>query len=349
MSEGLKLFKAESLLRFVEKVFEATGAPHVEAQIVAEHLITANLMGYDTHGIIRVPQYLGDIRDKVIVPGAPIRVASETATTATVDCGWNFGQVGALKAMELAIAKAQESHVATVVARCCNHAGRLGCYTQLAAERGFFALGVCNSPIHGHFVLPWGGRKPRLATNPISFAVPCGKSSPIVADFSTAESSEGKIRLYRNLGKPLPAGWIVDADGEPTRDANAFYGPPMGAILPFGGDKGYRGYALSLLVEILGGIFGGSRITVDQPGNGMGFLVVNITSFQSPVAFADLMEELREYVKSSPPAEGTEEVLLPGELDFKTREKRLQEGIPVDEMTWSQIQTAAETVGVRWG
>jgi hydroxycarboxylate dehydrogenase B len=348
MAKGSLLVEADPLRRFTARIFEAYNSPPDEAMIVADHLVTANLMGYDSHGIIRIPQYLVDIQKEVILPGAPIRLAHESQTTATVDCGWNFGQVGGLRAMEIALAKAKNSQTAAVVARCCNHAGRLGAYTQMAAEQGFFALGVCNSPIHGHFVLPWGGRKPRLATNPISFAVPCGNGHPIVADFSTAEATEGKIRLHRNLGEPLPGDWIVDAEGQPSRNPADFYGPPMGAILPFGGDKGYRGFALSLLVEILGGLFGGSRTTEDQPGNGLGFLVVNISAFQSPSVFADLSSELRDYIKSSPPSEGVEEVLIPGELDFKTREKRLREGIPVDETTWGQITAAARAVGVEW-
>ena len=348
MATSSILVEADPLRRFTVRIFEAHNTPSDEAMIVAAHLVTANLMGYDSHGIIRIPQYIEDIHKKVIRPGAPIRVDNESETTATVDCGWNFGQVGGLRAMEIALSKAKKSQTTFVVARCCNHAGRLGTYTQMAAEQGFFALGVCNSPQHGHFVLPWGGRKGRLATNPISYAVPCGSGHPIVADFSTAEAAEGKIRLYRNLGEPLPGNWIVNADGQPTRNPADFYGPPMGAILPFGGDKGYRGYALSLLVEILGGLFGGSRTPVDQPGNGLGFLVVNISAFQSPNAFAELTSELRDYIKSSPPSEGVDKVQLPGEPDFRIREKRLREGIPIDGTTWDQICEAAGAVGVQW-
>jgi hydroxycarboxylate dehydrogenase B len=352
MSTNQLLFDSEQLRHFAAKVFQASGSPREEAAIVAGHLVTANLMGYDSHGVIRIPQYLEEIEKKMIQPGASIQVASETETTAIVDCGWNFGQVGGVKAMEVAIRKAEKGHTAAVVARCCNHVGRLGAYTQMAAERGFFAFGACNSPRHGHFVLPWGGRKGRLATNPISYAVPRGSGPPILADFSTAESSEGNIRLRRNQGKPLPRGWIVNADGDPSTDPADFYGagggPPEGAILPFGGEKGYRGFALCLLVEVLSGLFAGSRTTIDQPGNGLGFLVVDITAFQSPGQFAGLVEEMRDYIKSSPPAEGVEEVMLPGELDFKTRQLRLSHGIPIDARTWEQITAAANSVGVQW-
>jgi uncharacterized oxidoreductase len=336
----------QKLQQFTEEVFLACGAPRAEAAIVAEHLVTANLMGYDTHGVIRIPQYLDHVRQGVIKPGAPINIQQETATTAIVECGWNFGQVGGRRAMELAVQKAKKQHVATVVVRHANHAGRLGTYTQQAAEQGMLAIAVCNSPIHGHFVLPWGGTEGRLATNPISFAFPGNPQGPILADFSTAESSEGAIRLHLNLGKQVPTGWIVDSDGTPTSDPAAFYGPPPGAILPFGGSKGYRGFALSILVEVLGGILGGSSTLMKQPGNGLGFIVVDISAFLAPEQFNTLVHEMRDYIKSSPTAPGHDEVFLPGEPDYRNMERRRRDGITIDSNTWEQILKAAKGVGV---
>jgi uncharacterized oxidoreductase len=337
---------SQLLTQVTNDVFKACGTPDDEAAIVAEHLVTANLMGYDTHGVIRVPQYLEAVNKGAIVPGAPINVRRETATTGIVDCGWNFGQVGGRRAMEIAIEKARRHHVATVVVRRANHAGRLGAYTQQAAEAGMLAIAVCNSPIHGHFVLPWGGTEGRLATNPISFAIPANSNGPILADFSTAESSEGAIRLHRNLGKPLPPGWIVDSAGMPTNDPADFYGPPPGAILPFGGRKGYRGFALSILVEVLGGIMSGSSTLMKQPGNGLGFIVVDVSAFMPLTDFEALVLEMRDYIKSSPPAPGYDEVMLPGEPDYRCMRARLRDGIPIDENTWEQIVAAAGRVGV---
>jgi len=329
-------------------VFEASGAPPQEAAMVAGHLVTANLMGYDTHGIIRLPQYVEDVRKGVIRPGAPITIAKETETTALLDCGWNFGQVGALRAVECAIEKARRSYTATVVARHCNHVGRLGAYTSHAAEHGFLALGVCNSPRHGHFVVPWGGREARLATNPLSFAVPSKSGPVILADFSTAEAAEGSLRLYRNQHRPLPDGWIRDAQGRPSNNPDDFYGPPRGSINPFGGARGYRGFALSLLVEILGGLLGGSPITMHQPGNGFGLIVLNIEAFLPAADFDRMIDDLREYIKSSPPAPGFDEVCLPGEPDFRKHQQRSRDGIPIDETTWSQVVEAAAAAGVTW-
>lgn len=344
----MPILQEADLRQFVQEVFCSCGAPQNEAAIVADHLISANLMGVDSHGIIRVAQYVDDIRAKAIVPGAPITVLKETETTAVVDGAWNFGLVGALRAMEVAIAKAREHHTSCVVTVRCGHAGRLGHYTQFAAERGLVAFGVCNSPRHGHFVLPWGGCEGRLATNPVSFAVPVNCGPPILADFSTSAAPEGKIRLYRDEGRELPKGWIVDAKGRPSTNPHDFYGPPQGAILPFGQETGYRGYALSLLVEILGGALGAQDITVDRPGNGLAFLVIDPSAFLPMEELLPLVGKIRSYVKSSHPAPGFEEVLMPGEPEFQKVEKRRREGIPVDDRIWETVLRCARSLGIEW-
>jgi uncharacterized oxidoreductase len=341
-----QVFSEEKLLATVTGIFQAGGAPLDEAATVAEHLVTANLMGYDTHGVIRIPQYVGDVKRGVIIPGAAVRIEKETETAAVVDGGWNFGQVAGLRAIEIAMSKARHGGIAMVVTHRSNHAGRLGAYTQKAAEAGFLSLAFCNSPKEGHFVLPWGGSQARLATNPLSFAIPSGVGFPVLADFATAETTEGALRLYRNLNKPLPAGWIVDPQGKPSTSAADFYGPPKGAILPFGGARGYRGFALSLLVEIMGGLLGGSPILKDQAGNGLAFIVIDPAAFLPPDQFDAMMQELRGYVKSSPPAPGSSEVLLPGEPEAKRIEERRKNGIPLDDTTWEQIRQSALSVNV---
>jgi uncharacterized oxidoreductase len=216
----------------------------------------------------------------------------------------------------------------------------------MAARAGLISLAFCNSPLHGHFVQPWGGREGRLATNPISFSFPQGSEDPIVADFSTAEVPEGVLRVYRNRGQRLPGQWVVDAEGRPSDDPNDFYGPPRGAIIPFGGTKGYRGYALSLVVEVMAGLLAGKHPTAAQLGNGFTLVVLNVTAFLADGEYSELIAELRDYMKSSPPAPGHEEVLLPGEGDFRKKRRRLEEGIPVDETTWNEIRTAAAGLGV---
>jgi uncharacterized oxidoreductase len=348
MSEALR-FDASRLKQFTQDVFVACGSSTDEAVLIAEHLVQANLMGYDSHGVIRIGQYVADVSKGRIVPGAPINLIQQTETTAIVDCGWNFGQVGGYRALQCAVDKARTHHISMVVTQRCSHAGRLGAYTQTAAEQGFIALGFCNSPPgDGHFVAPWGGREGRLSTNPMSFAIPCGDEPPILGDFSTAQTPEGKLRLYLNQKKPLPAGWIVDALGNPSNNAADFYGPPRGAILPFGGELGYRGFALGLLVETLGGLLAGTSSVQPLPGNGLCLIVINVAAFLPPDTFAALTRELRDYVKSCPPDGSHQEITLPGELDFRLFQERSTLGIPIDPRTWEQIRDCAGGLGVAW-
>ena len=348
MSETLRV-DANQLKEFTRQVFVASGSPADEAGLVSGHLVQANLMGYDSHGVIRVCQYVADVRNGRVVPGAPVTLHHQTDTTAIVDCGWNFGQVGGYRALQCAMDKARSHNISIVVTKRCGHAGRLGAYTQAAAEQGFIALGFCNSPPgDGHFVAPWGGREGRLSTNPMSFAVPCGAEPPILGDFSTAQTPEGKLRLYLNQKKPLPAGWIVDAAGSPSIDAADFYGPPRGAILPFGGELGYRGFALGLLVETLGGLIAGTSSVQPLPGNGLCLIVVNVEAFLPSAAFATLAHELRDHVKSCPPDGNHHEITLPGELDFRVFQERSALGIPIDPQTWNQVCECAATLGVVW-
>ena len=340
---------ARSVRRFAHNVFTACGASVEEAGMIAEHLTQANLMGYDSHGIIRICQYVRDVERGRIVAGANVVLKNETETTTVVDCGWNFGQVGAYRALQCALDKAKNHHLGMVVTQRCNHVGRLGAYTQAAAEQGFIALGFCNSPPgDGHFVVPWGGQKGRLSTNPMSFAVPCIGAPPILGDFSTSQTPEGKLRLYLNQKKRLPNGWIIDAQGNPSNDPSDFYGPPKGAILPFGYDLGYRGFALSLLVETLAGLLSGTSSVEPLPGNGLCFIVVRVASFLAEAEFARLSTELRAYLKSCPPDASHQEITLPGELDFRMLHERTARGIPVDAQSWEQICAAAASVGVNW-
>jgi uncharacterized oxidoreductase len=327
-------------------MFTAAGAGTHPAEVTVSSLVTSSLMGHDSHGVMRIPEYLGFMADGSLVHDATVEIVRTGPATAVVDCGRGFGPVGAGQAMRAALAIAHEQRTATVITRHCHHVGRLGAWVQLAADEGLIALATCNSPIHGHFVLPWGGREGRLATNPIAYAVPTG-SEPIVADFSTSVAPEGKIRYYRNEGQPVPDGWILDAEGRATNDPNAFYGPPRGGILPLGGAAGHKGFALGLLVEVLGSALAGvSCRSPDALGNGVCMIVIDPSAFCPLEEFRRLIDETVAYIKSSPPAPGFSEVLVPGELEFRTLRQRQREGIPIDGATLAAMRRHSKRLGV---
>ncbi len=342
----MRLFPPKKFESIGTALFEAAGAPAAEARLVARSLVRSSLAGHDSHGVMRIPEYLRLVEQGTLRPGAPVEVRATSATTAVVDCGLNFGMVGATRAVETAIEIAREHKTACVTTRRCNHVGRLGEYVETAARAGVVAIATCNSPISGHFVLPFGGREGRLATNPIAYGIPSA-GDPIVADFATSVAPEGKVRVYHNQDKPLPEGWVVDADGDPTTDAKDFYGPPRGGILPLGGAAGHKGFALGLLVEILSGVLNGVATTDPEAvGNGCCFVAVDPAAFCPEEVFLSEVSRTIDYMKSSAPAPGFEEVFVPGEIEFLTARRRAGEGIPVDEPTWRAIGEHAERLRV---
>ena len=339
-------FAPDYLERIGTQVFEAISVPADEAVLVAKELVYANLLGMDSHGIIRVPQYVNTIAEGEIVPGAATTIHKETSTTAIVDGGHNFGQVVAFRALDIALEKARSHNVSCVLAHNCNHVGRLGAYPQRAAEQDMICLATTTWPIYGHHVAPFGGSEGRLSTNPIAYGIPTN-GPPVLADFATSVMSEGKVRVSLHQGKELPDNAIVDAEGKPTNDPAKFYGPPKGAMLTFGGMVGYKGYALSLLVEILGATLAGIQIDdQDRLGNGLCLIVINPTAFGELDNFKGLMDGVSSYMKSAALADGFQEILMPGELDFRSVAQRQEEGIPLADTTWAQIQAAAQSVGV---
>lgn len=322
------------------------GAPRAEAEIVANELVESNLMGFDSHGIIRYTDYYTNVQKGKLIPGAPIKIVKETPTTALVDCGLNFGAVGASRMADIACEKAQSVSIACVVSRNCNHVGRLGAWVQQVAERGMFAMATANGGKTGHIVAPWGGKAGRLATNPMAYAAPTS-GYPIVLDMATCMIAEGKVRMLMHEGERVPPGCVQDPGGNPITDPVVFYGPPHGTIKPFGSEYGYKGYGLSLMVEILGAAMAGEYSSREgMYTNGFCLIAVDPEAFSGREFFRELMDDLVAYHASTPPAPGFDEVVLPGTYEFRTKEKRLAEGIPVRDEVWKLVCEVAAKVNV---
>ena len=338
----------EPLRDLIQRTMSVLGCPPDEAALIAEALARANLAGHDSHGLLRVEQYAAMVRAGEIVPGAPTTVVREAACTALIDGGWNFGQVVARRAMELAIRKAREYGTGTVSVRNSNHLGRLGEYTLMAAEAGMLCIGTVNNHGRGNLVAPFGGSDGRLATNPVSFASP-GPERPILVDITTSVAAEGKVRLKKNAGQRVPEGWLIDNRGHPTTDPGDLYTEPRGALLPFGGAVGHKGYALAVMVDVLSGALSGagcSHSSTCRLGNAMFFTVIDIEKFLPREEFLEHVRVLQEHIQASPPAPGFREVMMPGEPELREEERRRREGITIDEETWRQFEACARTLGV---
>jgi uncharacterized oxidoreductase len=343
----MKTFSPDYLRKVGTDIFIGCGSPPQEAAVVADDLVESNLLGYDSHGIIRCETYVEFVVTGKVKPGAPLRIVKETPITATVDCGLNFGQVSATHMADIASAKAAQSGMAYIVCKNGCHVGRLGSYVQKVAERGLFGIATSNNRKIGHVVAPWGGREGRLGTNPFAYAAPT-KGWPVVLDMSTCMIAEGKVYLAQQEGKSVPPGCVQDAAGNPTNDPNVYFGPPHGTVLTLGAPQfGYKGFGLSMMMEIMGGIMAGEDATEHQPGfNSFSVIVIDPDFYCGREQFRELVDRFCAYQMSAATAPGFKEVVVPGVYDFRMREKRMAEGIPVDENVWKMVIDSAKRVGV---
>jgi uncharacterized oxidoreductase len=339
-------FSPAQLRRLSAEALHAAGAIAEEAQIVAEALVEANLEGHDSHGVIRVPEYIKWMEEGRIHHGAKMEIEKETEAFALINGNWGWGQIIGKKAMEVAIQKASRIGVGVISVHQCNHLGRAGDYPTMAAKRGMAAVVFLNTHGGGKLVAPWGGRERRLSANPIAAAVPRPTGDPFVLDISTCAIAGGKLQIMSNAGKPVPPNCIIDAQGRPTTNAAGYFGPPEGALLPM---AGHKGFGLSLMCDMLAGALSGagcSRPTTTRVGNAFFGIVINIPMFREPQAFAADVNQLTEYMTGCPLAPGFDEILIPGEPEKRLRQKREKEGIPVDENTWAEVIAVAQTYKV---
>ena len=336
-------------------IFERLGAPSEYAEEVVDMLIESNLVGHDSHGIHYVTRYAERIRNGVIDPKARPEVTNETPSTAIIDGHWTFGQVTATKAMRLAIEKAKRTSISAVGAIHCNHIGRLGAYTMLAAESGMVGFLMVNV-VHP-VVQPFGGASRVFGTNPISIAAPAGVQKPFLLDFATSTAAEGKVGVAAVNKEKIPLGWVVDNDGQDTDDPLDFSLPDgsvgeNGRLLSFGARDGHKGYCLSILMEILGGILPGAGSIDDEDAhlyeNGLLAIALDINTFTPLEMFRNKMDSLFKKVHSAPVNPGFQysEVQVPGEYEWRNREKHLTGEIDLPQPTWDKIRHLAEELKI---
>ena len=344
--------QADDLQQIARDVLVAAGASELNAAEVADHLVRADLSGVDTHGTMKVADYVKAIRAEEVLPRERPVIDRDLGAGALVVGNWTFGQVTAKFAMELAIERATENGIAIVGIVQVHHIGRLGHYVEMAAAEGLISM-VCAGGfgVVEPSAVPYGGRTPVLHTNPIAMGFPVADAAPMMFDFATTAVSGMKVVNARRRGQQLPPGSIVDADGNPTTDPDAFFAG--GGHLPFGAHKGY---ALMMGLEFLGRIFSGSD---DFAEEGRGGVIMGHQGVTMLAIKADLVRDASAYlhgaaqmmadVHAVPPAPGFAEVLAPGDLEARTRAQREREGIPVHDDAWQDLLDAASSVGLTVG
>ncbi len=340
---------AEPLHELVCTIFERAGTTAEEARLVADHLVDANLMGHDSHGVIRVQPYARLVQSGKTATNQPIKVTKDAGALLTVDGQEGLGQVVVKKAIDLAIERAREHGVA--VLGVCNtaHMGRIGAWAEQAAAAGMVSLHFCNTTGFGIQVAPFGGTDRRLSVNPIAMGVPRPGQEPIIHDMSTGTIAAGKVRVARNKGERLPEGALIDNQGRPSIDPEAFFTDPPGAITTA---AGHKGYGLAMFVEILAGSLtgGGSshptNPTADRPVNNLLSILIDPDRMNGADAMAADIDRLVGWVTASPPSRPGGEVLLPGEVERRARAERRANGISLDPNTLAQLREAASSAGV---
>lgn len=340
---------APALREIASNLLRAGGASPAEAIRVGASLVDANLRGYDSHGVMRIPYYVQAIKDGEVAPGAELTIIKESPTHLVADANWGFGQIQADRLLHRLVEKAKSGGVGVGTMIHSGHIGRLGEYNEAMAARGLISMIMVNSHGAAVRVAPPGGTAPRLSTNPLAIGVPNG-DQPLVLDFSTSATAEGKVRVKKIAGEKCPEGWLLDCTGQPTTDPNVLYNNPCGSILPMGGAQAYKGFGLGLMIEILCGALSGGVCAREQPypkkGNCVFMLLLNPEQFGGTEHFKSEVNQLVEYIRSCPRIPGVERIVLPGDPERCLSEDRLAKGITLDQENWNALVKMAETLGV---
>ncbi len=337
------------LRSFVAAVFRATGSDDIEARIVGDHLVDANLAGHDSHGVIRVAKYVDWHAKGMVLSNKHALIVRDAPGHLVVDGQFGYGQVIGREAMDLGVAKARTAGLAVVAIRNAGHLGRIGAWAEQVAAAGYASIHFVNTSGFGILVAPFGGTDRRLSANPIAAGTPGPNGAPLILDMSTSAIAEGKIQVALNRGEQIPEGCTIDAEGRPNRDPATFYGPPVGALLTVGGHKGY---GLSVFCEVLAGALTGGQTTHPDNAtaprlvNNMLSLIFDPAAFCGADEFAAEIARMATWVKASPPAVAGGEVLLPGEIERRTRRTREASGVPLDVVTRKQIADSVRGLDV---
>lgn len=354
-------YPADGLRALVQQAAENLGAPPHEAFALADTLVSADLRGVTSHGLVRTPIYLRRIRDGGCLTPTVVAFLDDESAVTVLNGGGGIGQVVALRAIESAIERARRHGVGLVAVRNSNHFGAAAYYAMKALDHDMIGIAMTNA---APAIAPWGGIDRKLGNNPFAVAVPAGQAYPVVLDMAQTLVARGWIKLAAIKGELIPEGWAMDSEGRPTTDANAALD---GLLAPMGG---YKGYGLSVLVEILSGVLSGAAVATELQG--MGFTLsagaatddasadvfrrpenvghfigaIDISRFSPVPDFKARVDALVENIKSSRKSAGTEEIFLPGEKEWRAQADRSVRGIPLADDVVADLRAIAAEHGL---
>lgn len=333
-------YSSQSVKSFASEVLTGFGCNREEAEIVASHLVDANLTGHDSHGIGMLPLYGEQILDGNLVPNQQPLLNEPVGAISVVDARRGFGHRMALMALDHAMQSVPEHKVAILAMRNSGHVSRVGTYSEYCAARGYVSIHMVNVVGHAPIVAPYGSREAGFSTNPISMAMPVNGQAKPLLDIATSTVAFGKVRVASNKGETMQPGCLVDEQGLETLDPDPMATSRIGALSAFGAHKGS---GLGIFVELLAGALGSTETVASMEHlphgviNNMFSIIIDPSAFDSEEAVASRTMDFYNFIKDKQAAVGTDSVLLPGEPEVLNRQKRTVNGIPVDDETVRQI------------
>ena len=338
---GSKYITANESIKFIKAIVESAGMSPDDSILWARILTETSLLGFDTHGIRMVERYI-DFIDKGGASLEKPEIISNDAAIAIIDAHSCMGHLAAWKAMEVSAENAKKYGISFTVVKNSGHIGACSIYSKALAERNCVGF-CCTSSIIG--IAPWGGTKPAVGINPLSVSAPLGDNDYFLLDMSTTVTAMGKVTQARDNGQQIPPGWALDKNGRPTTDPQE---ARNGSLLPIGG---YKGYGLALAIELLcsalsGGNFAdGISSWVLHPESPAGIpfsiIAIDISHFQDADFFKARIKDWLMKVIDVPKQEGVKRIFFPGEIENEKYKQRIQEGIPLEDVTAESFKRIA--------
>ncbi len=349
------IIPAADLAALITRTFAAAGADDSEAGAIADNLVEANLSGHDSHGVVRVPRYLRDMRRGHMKFGQSVETVIDGGAFVLLDGQFGFGQVLGQQALDIGLEKAGEHGIGLVALRRAGHLGRIGAWAERACQAGFVSVHFVNVA-RSMLVAPFGGAERRMSTAPVTIGVPNPGGDDFVLDFATSRIAEGKALIALKGGPKPPADGLVDESGQLTDDPHALYGEVApgevpnprsgpGALTAMGDHKGS---GLAIACELLAGALTGSGPSGpgEGPYNGMLSFYLDPAAIDDGHEFAVSVSQYIDFVRAARPAATQQSVMIPGDPERRAREQRRADGVTLPAETWQNLLDAATDSGV---
>ncbi len=336
----------DALLTVVTAIFERCGMSGADAWRLGDSLVSADLRAVNSHGVMRVPEYVKKLTVDGVDPRGVPRVVRDAGACLVVDGGNSMGQIGAWFAMERVIERAESTGIAAAAIRGSNHCGAMAYYAAQALSHDAIGWATTNAlPV----MAPWGGAERILGINPLAVAIPAGEEPPIVYDAAFSGSAHGKVRIYQQRGLTLPEGWALDRDGRPTTDPAAAID---GLLLPIGG---FKGAGLAMIMGILSSMLSGASYGTElgdlangpRAGqDGHFVMAIRISAFEDVSAFKARVDRAIQQIHACRRAPGVDRIYAPGEKEFLAERENRRDGIPLPVATLADLRRVAIDLGV---